>query len=141
MIPKQLIDNCISYEPVGSRVTCNPPPTDTDQDYLVLVTDEQQHYWLCNATDLGFWLDNESEHYEPSEASFNSWRNEDNINLIITRNCEWHERFLLATKIAKRFNLMKKEHRKRLFQAILYAKDYDEVKDIPKSETHFIEES
>jgi hypothetical protein len=28
------------WEPVGSRVTCNPPPTDTDQDILVLLPKE-----------------------------------------------------------------------------------------------------
>lgn len=29
----------ISYELVGSRITCNPPPIDTDQDVLVLLKD------------------------------------------------------------------------------------------------------
>lgn len=31
---------CLKYELVGSRVTCNPAPTDTDQDVLVLTNDE-----------------------------------------------------------------------------------------------------
>ena len=31
---KEINDICISIEPVGSRVTCNPAPTDTDEDFL-----------------------------------------------------------------------------------------------------------
>lgn len=39
--PKYLDDLCEAWEPVGSRVTCSPPPTDTDQDFLVLVAKDK----------------------------------------------------------------------------------------------------
>ena len=34
---KELLTNARKWELVGSRVTCNPPPVDTDQDVLVYV--------------------------------------------------------------------------------------------------------
>ncbi len=32
---------CVLIEPVGSRVTCNPPPMDTDEDWLCLMPPEE----------------------------------------------------------------------------------------------------
>lgn len=40
MIADLLKGKCLKYELVGSRVTCDPAPTDTDQDVLVLTTPE-----------------------------------------------------------------------------------------------------
>ena len=125
MKPDFLNEIAISIEPVGSRVTCDPAPTDTDEDWLVLVREKDVH----RATDLlgdknGFHLDNPSEHYRPEQSTFNSWRGPNNTNLIVTFDPSWHYRFQTATKLAKRFNLMLKEERVALFQAVLYGVDY-----------------
>jgi hypothetical protein len=31
-----------AIEPCGSRVTCNPPPVDTDRDFLVVMPDDHE---------------------------------------------------------------------------------------------------
>ena len=52
MIPAWVEGVAIAVEPYGSRVTCDPPPTDTDEDWLVLVTEfDTLHYALV---DTGF---------------------------------------------------------------------------------------
>ena len=119
MKPEFLADIAITITPVGSRVTCDPPPVDTDEDWLVLL---KHHKFLDGLQFLeseGFKLDNPNEHYRPEEGRFNSWRKGD-TNLIVTRDWEFHRRFLAATHVAKTLNVMKKQDRVTLFQAVLY---------------------
>jgi hypothetical protein len=56
---------------------------------------------------------------------FNSWRGPNAQNLIVTDDLEWHRRFVAATSIAKRLNLMAKADRIALFQAVLYGMPSD----------------
>ena len=42
MINQALANLCHVSKPVGSRVTCSPPPTDTDEDWLCLAHDVVQ---------------------------------------------------------------------------------------------------
>lgn len=118
--PTFLSNVAIEISAVGSRVSCDPPPTDTDEDWLVLVRkdDIRAAIDLLNAN--GYYLDNPNTHYAPDSGDFNSWRDKDNINLIVTYDEKWHKLFLIATEAAKELNLMKKEQRVALFQAILY---------------------
>jgi hypothetical protein len=67
----------------------------------------------------GFHLDNPSVHYRPEEGKFNSWRKGE-TNLIITGDFDFFRRYLSATEVAKKFNLMSKEDRVLLFQSVLY---------------------
>jgi hypothetical protein len=125
-------------EPVGSRVTCNPPPVDTDCDYLVLAGDllwcrlltghewrEQEMFspektvWVSAGSDV-----NDSENTTPENQRFRSYRNGDD-NIIVTKSVEFYDRFLAATSVAKRLNLMRKSDRVALFQAVLYGNRCD----------------
>lgn len=116
---------CVSFEKVGSRVTCDPAPTDTDLDVLVLATPEQ---WAAELSpllqtinfekggsdcgDAGGYLQNEP-------MSFQSFTLGE-LNLIVTFDTEFYRRFLAATSVAKSLNLLDKPDRINLFQAVLY---------------------
>lgn len=100
-------------------MTCNPPPTDTDDDQLVLVSDLQEYI-----------TDKEADGFVcctsyPGE-DFTSLRRGE-VNLIVTQKQEFFDKFVFATKIAKKLNLQKKEDRVALFQAILYNKIEEEI--------------
>lgn len=105
---------------VGSRVTCNPPPTDTDEDYLVLVGEDFTYETLFDA---GFEIGG-SEIVDPCEGYFDffqSFKKEDsNVNYIITSEAKFFEDFVFASNIAKKLNLSEKQQRVNLFQIVLY---------------------
>lgn len=111
---------CMSM--VGSRYTVDPPPTDTDEDWLVLIP--EKHFKDGRAVQLldenRFGLDNPSEHYRADQSLFNSWRGPENTNILITANRNFHDRFLAATALAKKYNLKTRPERVELFQAVLY---------------------
>lgn len=99
----------------GSRRTCKPPPTDTDDDWLVLAKDS------CYVDDL-FQLGFEhcgAGHYEPNHGDFTSWKKGE-LNLIVTVYPNFYHRFIKATKISAALNLMDKKDRITLFQGVLY---------------------
>lgn len=125
MKPEFLEKIAVETTPVGSRVTCDPPPTDTDEDWLILVRERDVSTATYMLESNGFQLDNPNERYRPEQSTFNSWRGPNNTNLIVTFDANWHHRFLTATKLAKRFNLMTKNERVSLFQAVLYGVDYE----------------
>jgi len=108
--------------PVGSRVTCSPPPTDTDEDYLLLV--ENSFTAAKNLEGIGFEYESDPEKVEAymrmNEGAlhgFTSMRFGD-INYIITDSPFMFERFLTATYIARELNLLEKKDRVMLFKAI-----------------------
>lgn len=112
-------------EPCGSRVTCNPAPTNTDADYLVecrgaaMLSDAVSDLGFCNFE----WDSNSKEYQMAGETGFMSWRGvEDNVelNFIITRDHDFAARHRVATAVCKDINIMHKPHRIRVFQAILY---------------------
>jgi len=107
---------------VGSRYTVDPPPTDTDEDWLVLISEKhfKDGQALGILTENHFRLDNPSEHYRADESMFNSWRGPENTNILITANRDFHNRFLAATSLAKKYNLTPRSARVELFQAVLY---------------------
>jgi hypothetical protein len=108
--------------PVGSRVTCDPPPTDTDEDYLVLVKDRQTA--VAGLKAIGFEYSSTPEQVEKYEQmnisaqwKFTSlWFGD--INYIVTDSQFFFERFLTATHVCKTLNLLKKEDRIMVFEAI-----------------------
>ncbi len=110
----KLDEIAIKFEPVGSRVTCDPPPTDTDQDILVLVAD------MFDAAFAGWSCETEAEYEgDGSDLKFVSYR-EGNVNLIVTDDEKFFDTFMIATRTAKKLNLMQKKDRVTLFRAILY---------------------
>lgn len=110
-------------QPAGSRVTCNPAPTDTDRDWLVLV-DGARWEEFYETLELTGWkvggskIPNDINDAAP-EQRFNSFTlGEDNV--IATCSEEFYKRFAAATTVAARLNLLDKEDRVALFQAVLY---------------------
>lgn len=113
---------------VGSRVTCNPAPTDTDQDWLVLINeadyDEFAKALIADGWIVGGSLIPNDANYLHESQRFNSFtKGVDNV--IATASDVFHSRFLAASSIAKRLNLLVKDDRIALFQAVLYATCHD----------------
>jgi hypothetical protein len=106
-------------ELVGSRVTCDPPPThsESDTDVLVWVTNKIAVASLGPNYVLAGSLSSDSNFMSVKIKPIDYPRE---INLIITDDGDFYHRFLAATEVAKRFNLLKKEDRIFLFQAVLY---------------------
>jgi hypothetical protein len=108
--------------PVGSRVTCSPPPTDTDEDFLLLVGD--MYDAVSKLIDIGFNTnmtpEQEQEYRSLHIASggrFSSVRFGD-VNYIVTESAFFFDRFLTATHICKTLNVMDKQHRILIFHGV-----------------------
>jgi hypothetical protein len=114
---------CIRFEPVGSRVTCNPAPMDTDQDFLVLVHPEGFAEFEADLYSHGYAFGGSRIHaggcLVGDDASFQSFTLGE-TNMIVTASEVFFNRFMAATSVAKRFNLLDKSDRIALFQAVLY---------------------
>jgi hypothetical protein len=122
----ELRERALRVELVGSRITCSPAPEDTDQDVLVLVAKAQLLDCVFELQDVGFSLDGSrpddlQKHLESAE-SFSSFKQGD-LNLILTSDERFFRRFMAATSVAKHLNLLEKEDRIALFQAVLYGND------------------
>lgn len=121
------LKHAISITAVGSRVTCVPAPTDTDRDWLVMVEPGKAidfdlaligAGWEMGGSDIP-----ESSNLTPECDRFHSFtKTVDGVteNIIATSSQPFHERFLAATSVAKRLNLLSKNDRIALFQAVLY---------------------
>jgi len=112
-----------SCRPVGSRVTCNPAPTDTDHVYLVYLKPEcwaDMTRWLdCNGWDLdGSRIDSWAE-IANVDVVFTSYSYRD-INLLLTPSAIFNARFLAATSVCKLLNLLDRDHRIAVIQAAVY---------------------
>lgn len=119
----------------GSRVTCLPAPTDTDQDVIVLVRNIESS--VCHVVaesmveaaaqycDLRNTLQEKGWELGGSgdcEDSFESWTRGD-INLILVSDIEFYDRFVAATTVCAELNLMSKEDRRMVFRAVLYSEN------------------
>lgn len=116
---------CLAYELVGSRITCNPPPVDTDQDVLVLTSYElwwgqlSVHIEQNEFTVGGSCSGDQTAYMASSDDAFQSFTHGD-LNLIVTFSVQFYDRFMAATGVAKALNLLEKADRIMLFQAVLY---------------------
>jgi hypothetical protein len=119
---------CIVLHEVGSRVTCDPPVTDTDDDWLCLTNDWRE--FINVAVRDGFVVGgsvpaDELERRKETTEFTSLRRDSDKVNLIVTDSPEFFKRFMAATSVAKRLNLQVKEDRIALFQAVLYGNRCD----------------
>lgn len=113
----------LNATPVGSRRTCLPPPTDTDDDHLLLIDNHDGFEILILS--MGFNIDGsdvfDHENRTPFDERFVSYKHKDNaVNLIVTTSPIFEKRFIAATAVATRLNLLNKSDRIALFQAVLY---------------------
>ena len=98
--------------PTGSRYICNPPPTNTDKDTVILVNG--YYDWQKLLLNEG-WEDGETD-YE-NVGDFQSYRKGEE-NYIVTEDEEFYKNFVKATEGARALNLMDKKDRITLFQAV-----------------------
>jgi hypothetical protein len=109
------------YEPVGSRRTCVPAPLSTDDDYLAYAHGKRYNNAVDTLINLGY--EHNGGDYSNSvlddSSEFVSFKRGEH-NIILTDELEFYDRFMAATSVAKRLNLLKKEDRVALFQAVLY---------------------
>lgn len=111
----------------GSTVICNPPVTNTDEDYIIYTKNlEGLHEFLrFNLFDM---TKEDKDEYDLNMEGFNCYR-KGHLNLIVTNDKAFYKSFVLATEVAARLNLVNKEDRIMLFKAILYEeipRDLDE---------------
>lgn len=116
ILPDGALIQIVSQNRVGSRVTCNPAPTDTDDDRLVLV--HQLQPFVGAAMAVGFACGG-SPIFNGTENEFASLKLNE-LNIIATADSGLYRRFIAASSVAKRLNLLKKNDRIALFQAVLY---------------------
>jgi hypothetical protein len=108
--------NCTAWAFVGSRVTCDPAPTDTDRDVLVLCIEGEAGdlaNMICNAGGMLC-----GEDYSEDNQLMIPYRLGDD-NYLLTENSEYFYRFMAVTEFAKYMNFMDKPARKALFQAAM----------------------
>ena len=113
------LDRVLKVEKVGSRVTCDPAPMDTDEDILILTN--QIYGLLSDCKDDGFDVGEIYLSDDTPGSMFYCLRKE-YINLIVTESEIFFDKFMLATHVCKTLNVLKKENRIVVFQAILYGK-------------------
>lgn len=106
----------------GSQVTCEPPPEDTDEDWLALFYDEES--MLQTIDRLCFEEEFECETTTYATTEFFSLR-KDSLNLLMTASEDFYSRHRRATALCKLLNLKDKGERIALFQVILYDKEYE----------------
>lgn len=117
-----------AYSMTGSRYICDPPPMDTDEDYIVLAHDFSLSILYYEIH--GFKKFQEKDYPDPNFISLRLGE----YNLIVTKSEAYYNRFCAATELAKKRNLLNKEDRINLFDMVLYGKK------IPKAEKHIVEE-
>jgi hypothetical protein len=100
--------------PTGSRYICDPAPADTDNDTVILASAGYEQA-LVNE---GFVTTCTEVEYD-TLGDFRSWRKGEE-NYIVTENELFFNRFVKATELAKRLNLLSRADRVTVFQAILY---------------------
>lgn len=127
----------------GSRVICNPPVMDTDDDYLLLI--EAGHQWriiealLQEGFIRGGSLETTESHplmmspdyeYRDMGEVFQSYKKTTHdifgfappytLNIILTADESYFDNFYYATVAAKRLNLLNKADRVALFNGVCF---------------------
>ena len=115
-------------EAVGSRCTCSPAPTGTDQDWLVRgpdVTTQQgsvrMEQWLAALDCSGWQRCGDGPEHSDYPDTFYAYRSGED-NLIIAADSHFYDRFKVASRMCQRLNLLEKADRVMVFQGVLYGR-------------------
>lgn len=138
MLPENIVTKIARLQgrilPTGSRVICNPAPTNTDEDWVIQVTNLERLQLFRDFLTEDGWEHNVGEQYEGhmdlfSEegelsgfASFKKgvFEDETTYNILLVGSHAAFRLWTTATGLAKAMNLTKKSERVELFRAILY---------------------
>ena len=128
LIGKPLIDVFLC----GSRETCNPIPTNTDIDYMILVKPNCMFGVNVNLEVSDFDLGGSLVIDERTINRNLFWSfTKGDLNLLITEDINYFNKFKQATALAKSLNLLDKGDRITLFQAVLYDNFPETTQPIP----------
>jgi hypothetical protein len=130
MTTEQMVEGIIDIAKTGSTVICDPAPTDTDEDWIVLTEDSIKLRKTLLA--MGFKPDSD-KHYEDSEFDSYSLYEDDGFfsigkpkrkNYIVTESKRLFKAFVFATEVGRRLNIQDKRDRIDLFTIV---KKYYEI--------------
>lgn len=116
--PRSLLTDgslALAVEPYGSRIVCNPAPTDTDEDWIVLAQNPDVDEALVR---LGFIRTDRDYGHKEHGHPIRSYRSGD-LNVLVTPDREVFRRTMEATRLATQFNLLKKTDRIALHEALV----------------------
>lgn len=106
----------LSYWSTGSRYICDPPPMDTDNDTVILVEDLQKVYEILLKEE---WKPGGSYHENDKWISFKKEINGVLENYIVTQDTELYGKWVTATELCKKLNLLRKEDRIITFKVVV----------------------
>lgn len=116
-IPKlNFNDYVLSKWRTGSRYICNPAPTDTDNDTMFLVTDIEKARQALRDDN---WKEGGSGEKGRPMISFKKTVDGVLENYIVIDDVEHYQKWVTATELSKRLNLLKKNDRIELFGVIV----------------------
>ena len=122
----------IRWSLTGSQEICDPTPDYSDIDYICIAGQEIQEQ-VEEMERQGWTYEGNAPYRGGNNPSpFRSFR-KGQFNLIVTEDDEFYHKFILATKVAKRINLLAREHRIDVFRAILYGEVHETNKAQPSS--------
>lgn len=102
------------YHQTGSSIICNPPVTDTDIDFCILVESvEKTSALLCQKG----WTVCGNASYDNESSTFQALRKA-KLNYILVENKQEYDRWEAAMLLAKHRNLTEKADRVALFRTI-----------------------
>lgn len=116
----------ITSSRTGSSYTVEPPVTNTDIDYLVLVQDFQEAVFAL--VEAGWALCYGADgHYEEDEEYSNTWYalRSGVFNVMVTADSGWYQRAVEATTICKSRNIKDKQDRIIVFRWVRDGLDLD----------------
>lgn len=118
---------------VGSQTSVNPPPPLAESDIDIIVQLKGEHVidkFVYSIEEYGYDYpvghDYDYEHskdWTGDNMTFLTFRNYDDVNLIVTTSKNFFEKFVLANQTCKFLNLTKKTDRIAVFQAVMYECD------------------
>lgn len=120
---EKLIPGIIDISKTGSTVICDPAPTDTDEDWIVLTDDINKLKKELLKHD--FKPDCGKEYEDPEFVSFSRYTSKGvfslegkRTNYIVTESNRFFKSFVFATEIAKRLNITEKRDRIDFFTIV-----------------------
>lgn len=106
--------NCEEFAYVGSRVTCNPAPTDTDRDILVLCVEGEMGELVERIMQAGGSVCGDADY---GDTMIPLRLGEDNF--LVTEDEEYYHHFRAVTAAVRFLNIMDKPTRHAIFSALL----------------------
>jgi hypothetical protein len=124
--------------PTGSSYICDPPVLTTDEDWLMYVDPDKLNlfrafayaYQFARSTQVGSYARiSEQKDRFMAYRSLIGCQYGPNLNLIVTCDKDFYDKFRMATEESKRLNLLEKSERIELFQKVFsnkYIVDLDD---------------